>query len=835
LIILMRSMMSYIRKYNSRHLLSFLLLLSVFLMSLTKIVDTDAWLHLSLGREIFNQGGLPATETLTYPNIGKAFSYGSWLFGLVYYAAYRFFDVYGVILLKAFSITAAFYFLLKDSLLPYKNHLVSIIILTAAVIIARGRFVERPDTFLMFFLAFSMYALNAFIYENKRYIYALPLIHLVWANSHSSVILSFAVFLPYIAVNIIAALFIDSDNDLRARSYSRFKVILLIFIISFAASLINPVFIKIYTGSTNVIESSWWQDEIVELAKPTWGKQNTPYILAPLLLISFILNWAAIWLIIKRGKAEGMRGAGSRTVAEFFLMSLIHLFVILPFIVLSFKALRFIFILGIVSAPIVSRNTSHLFSYLSEQLEFARYRWFVNIIAALTAAWIITYSSLYLLRVEPIGEPNRVFGFGFNDAIMPEGALNYMDDKNIYGRVFNIFHWGQYISWRDFPKRSAFVDGRGYLPAELLESLALARIRPPVLDKLHEKYGFEAVLLDYPRDVTGVTELHYDKDLSLDHPDWALVYWDDRSTLYLRRGGPYDSVIKEDEYRFVKPVNNIEGTRPRLNEQDYAEGLVRELKRNIDLTGSSKAYSYLGFIYNEKGLYAKAIALFEKAENKTEQIYFGLAHAYGSLNNFDESIKYYKKAFDLYKDGVILYNIATAYSKKGDDDNALKYFLKAIELNERLTYIYPKIIQIYKKKGMTKEAEEAAKKYEVADAAAKGEEHFKIALKAFFDKKLDTAAKEYKISIEINPLNPEAYSNLGYIYYDMNMLPQAYEYQRKALDVDPDFANAHYGLALIYIKWNDPQSAKRHFQKYIESEPSGYFSRRAKEEIERLK
>lgn len=831
------------KKYNAQHLLSLLFLASVFLICLTKIVDTDAWLHLMVGREIFNQHGIPPSEVFTYPSLDRPFGYSSWLFGPLLYIAYHLFDVYGVILLKALTITATFYVLLRDSLLPHKNYPAAIIVLSAAVFIAYGRFVERPDTFLMLFLAFTIYALDSFMYENKKYIYALPLIHILWANFHSSVNLTFAIFLPYVAVSILQALiakrFKDTDNiQPRTISSAGLKTILLIFILSIAASLINPSFIKIYTGSAKVLASSWWQDEIVELAKPTWKTNKTPFILTPLIFISFILNWFWIWRNIKKDKREGVNADNSQSIISRLFPMIIHFLIILPFIALSFTALRFIFILGIVSAPIFSRNIAQFLSYVADKRRdtvASRHRLILNAFTALAAIWIIVYSTLFILRVEPFGRRDRIFGFGFNYSNMPEGALKYMDTKNIYGRMFNLFQWGQYITWRDFPKRSAFVDGRGYLTADLLEALSLARAKPPVLDNLHEKYGFEAVLLDYPMDLTGVTALHYETDLSLANPAWALVYWDDVSTLYLRRGGPYDAIIKEDEFKFIKPVNNIEGTRPRLNEKDYVEGIVKDLKRTIDSTGSSKAHYFLGFIYNEKGLYSKAIAMFDKVENKPESTYLGLAYAYGSLNNLDESIKCYKMAFDIRKNAVTLYNISTAYSKKGDDENALKYLSDALKLDAKLTSVYPKLIQLYQKKGMEKEAEKTIKMYESAKASTEGEEHFKTALKAFFEKKPYLAAEEYKKSIEVNPSNPEAYSNLGYIYYDMDMLTQAYEYQRKALDLDPDFANAHYGLALIYLKWNDPQSAKKHFQKYIEAEPSGYFTRRAREEIDKLK
>ena len=174
----------------------FLFLASVFLLALSKVADTDAWMHLSLGRLIWELKGLPSNEPFVYPSLDKPFAYNSWLFGLIYYLSYHAFNIYGVILLKAITITTAFYILLKDSLRPYKNHIVSIMVMTAVVVMSAHRFVERPDTFLMVFLSFSIFSLNAFVYNDKKYIYALPLTHMLWANSHASINLMFVPFCP---------------------------------------------------------------------------------------------------------------------------------------------------------------------------------------------------------------------------------------------------------------------------------------------------------------------------------------------------------------------------------------------------------------------------------------------------------------------------------------------------------------------------------------------------------------------------------------------------------------------------------------------------------------
>jgi len=110
-------------------LLVIIFLVCVFLLGIIKIEDTDTWTHLSLGREIFILQGLPENEPFTFPSLDMPFYDSEWLFDLVFYIAYALLNIYGVILLKAFIITAVFYVLLKDSLLPYKNYIISIAVL----------------------------------------------------------------------------------------------------------------------------------------------------------------------------------------------------------------------------------------------------------------------------------------------------------------------------------------------------------------------------------------------------------------------------------------------------------------------------------------------------------------------------------------------------------------------------------------------------------------------------------------------------------------------------------------------------------------------------------
>lgn len=798
---------------NNRFFLPFLLLTAVFISAITKISDLDAWIHLTMGRLIWTLKGLPDTEPFVYTMLDKPFSYSSWLFGLMYYLAYLMGNVQGVILLKAASVTVAFFILLRDAMRPYKNVMVSVAVLTIVFIIARHRFVERPDTFLMVFLALSIYVINAFVYEEKRYIYALPIIHMLWANSHSSINLMFVPFSAFLISGLLQRFeFINGIGITPTMSQRQMRTILIIFAACFAATLISPYFLNQYVFGAQFLRSDWFKQEILELKPPTWSTFKGHYLFMVGVVLSFML-----------------------TPKRFHMA---HAIMLLPFAILSLTAIRFIFLFAVVSGPIVARNISGWMAMPEMKARISRGNGIVEkILAGATAIGILASAVFMIVRGAPLWDQKKEFGFGIDRSVLPEGALKYMDSKGIKGRIFNVFQWGQYISWRDFPGRSVFIDGRGYFPAELLESLDVVRHRPALLDKLHSEYGFEAVLLQYPIDSTGASRLNYDRDSLFSHPDWALVYWDDVSLLYLRRGGPYDSVIKRDEYKFIKPANNIEGMKGILHDIDYRNNVVRELKKSVAETGSLKAMTFLGYVYNEAGLYGQAIDSYNNVINRgtskeLQAAYYGIAYSYAKLNNIPESLHFYKKALGLGESAGLHYKVGLAYESLNDIREAVRHFEKAVAIDPGMVSVYPLLIADYQKLGMSSKAELMKRQFESAVSLAAAEEHFNAGVKSYLQKNYYIAIEEFIKAIEKNPYNPAPYSNLGYLYFDIGSLDKAYLYQGKALEVDPEFPNAHYGLALIYNKWGDSQSAKRHWKEYLRLEPAGYFSRKAKQYME---
>ncbi len=795
-------------KLKSEHLLLSAFLLSVFVLAIIRVTDTDTWMHLSLGRIIWQLKGLPVTEPYVYTASGSPFAYSSWLFGLVYYLAYLAFNFYGVVLLKALTVTAVIWILIRDALRPFRNLVVSLAVMLVMVMLLRQRFVERPDTFMMVFLSFSVFSLNAYVYDNKKYLYLLPVVHFLWANCHSSINLMVVPFGAFIVGGMVQRYFQGSGVHSPATpSPSQIRMMLVIMVASFAASLINPYFIGQYFFGAKILAIPWYKQEIMELQAPTWGLTKWPYLLTLAVILSFAVNR-------KR-------------------FSLVHFLLVFPFVALSFTSNRFIFVLGTIAGPVLARNLS---SFLDQQ---SWGRIFLSKRAiAFSVIMVLIYPLLFISQEAPLARRDEKFGFGADFEPLPEKALQYMDKRGIYGRIFQTFEWGGYINWRDFPRRSVFIDPRGELPVSLLEKTRIVLTKNGVMDSLAEQYGLKAVLIKYPQSASkGKNGSDFVPFFS--NPRWALVYWDDISLLYLKRGDLYDSVIETDEYQLVRPADTIRESISRLHDDRDMQKMIEELKRNIRETHSSRGYYYLSLLDIEAGHYRDAIAAAEEVlkllgEDSTEA-YNVMARAYFRLGNLDESIRFYKKSFALIEDASVSYNIGVNYAAKGDRKNALLYLTKALGLNENLLSVYPVMIRLYQEEsGDPVAMDRILKRYERARTRNEGEVHFRKGMEAYMAKRFEEAAEEFRKSLEVSPQSPVAYSNLGYVYFDMKMIDRAFEYQRKALEVDPNYANAHYGLALIYKDRGALVSARRHWEEYLRIEPQGYFSRRAAEQIKGL-
>ena len=795
-------------KSRNYSLITLIFLVGIFSMSILKTSDPDAWIHLTFGRLIWENQGFPATEPFIPSMAGQPFSYSSWLFGLIYYLAYRLMDVYGIVLLKAFTITTMFCILLKDALIPYRKREIATMVLIVIAFLIRPRFVERPDTFLMLFLSFSIFSINAFIHDNKKYLYVLPFIHLLWANSHSSIII---MFIPFLAVfigggigNVLSRRGINTGTYINS---SQVRLLCLIFIASILLSVVSPYGINQFTFAFQFLNVDVFKQEIAELKPTEWvAGCRWFYVLVGLCLVSFV-------------------AAGRRLL-------LTDLARIIPFIYLGIMSFRFTYVFVVVAAPILIRNIAVFEERLRKYNFFAqqRYRLVGSIIAF---CWIAGWSVIGFGQIGSISDSSLSSGVGFDLTSQPEFALQYMDQRNITGKIYNDFSWGQYIEWRDAPKLIPFIDGRGYLAPDLIENVVSLRH----LDEIAKNYGIEASLYRYPAlAVDNIT--NYDVGLPLSQSEWALVYWDDISLVYLKRDGKYDSIIHQDEYHFVKPANGTKAIELLAKEIKQREPLIDELQRNIKLTGSSRAYLLLSYVYLSIGNYQQAIEILQRVKDKRfiGIATTGLGRCYEQLGDTLQAIKWFEvslkhtESFNRRGNSNSHYHIGFLLLKIGDASTAVGHLKKAIELDKYNYEAYSRLAEAYRKLGKDNDATKILRN---TMESKKAMEFFDLGVKVYMEGHLADASEAFGEAIKLDPSFALSYANLGFVQWDMVQKEKAFVSFQKALELEPRCAVAHYGLAMVYKFRGDLSDAHIHCRNYLDIEPTGFFARIVKKELEK--
>lgn len=782
-------------------LCSTLVLASALALGLTRVGDTDAWTHLALGREIVTRIGFPANELFTYASEGAPYHNLEWLFEVFLYLAYGAGGYAGVVLLKATLIALVALVLWKDAGLPdlrctsplSEAVLRAAIFLPTLFLVIRYRIVERPDLVLMLFISFTIYALNAYLYDGRRLLYALPVVQILWANMHPSLAVSFVPYLAFLGGGAALRLVSRAQGYEVAGAPTQQQLVTVAWV-TFGvavASLANPYGLEPITGPLTVFGSWWHTAHILELQPVEPLLAPAPYLLAALLAASFVLARRHAILI------------PALTAA--------------PFVFLGLSRLRFIALLGVVAAPILARNIR----FFVADLRVAWARQAVAVVAATLVLGGLTATSLATFTtVEPFAYAHKMPGFGTNTLFLPEQALAYLDRKGVTGRLFNPFGWGGYIAWRDFPRRQPIIDGRGNAPEELLAEIDFAPGHPELLERLQNRYGFEVALLRYPFVGAAAPASRQ----WLDSERWALVYWDDVAMVYVRRSPQMAGLIAEDEYRAISPAFGVAALREALADPQQRPRLLAEALRNVRETGSALGHTFLGFAYLEAGQLDRAIEAFSRVYgySSVRDAQQGLAMAFWKKGDLERAIAIYRDLLRAGEDPLLRFNLGLALATVGRDREAVEHLERVRLRLPELAAVYPVLIEAYRRLGASDREPELRAAHARALTIARIAEHARKAARFESESRLAEAARELEAALALDGRDPEIRTALGHLYTRLGRTDEAVAEYHAVLARHPNFPAAHYRLGLLAHDRGDIVAARRHLAAFLRLENRGY-------------
>lgn len=661
---------------------------AAFLAGLSDIQDFDIWYHLKTGEIILSEQHIPSTDVFSYTASGKPWIVHEWLSEVIFFLVHQAFGAGGLVFLKALILAASAGLVLSLSLRGRSTSLPFLLFPLFLFPITLRAF-ERPDIFTLLFTCVLLLLLFRYKEEKTgRSLYLLPLLFLVWANLHSGVTLGLLLFAAFVLGGELTRRFSKKGDDILQAEHTRF--LFRVFLLSLAASLLNPFHVKALFYPFWLARNPVFTKTIGELKGPldpeyTWAFWQVGFLaIIPITLAVIILTRRAkdFFLILPLGFS---------LLLSFFAHRNVPMFAAIALAVTATSTAR---------AIQGKRDKGHSFPAMLPRVEHIM----ACIVPALAAVLLLTKGAY-------MGKDGwRPVGTQVREAHFPRGAVEFLEEQDIGGHMFNMMGWGGYLIYRGYPERKVFMDGRLDLYGEEFSRKYLDAYFGSVgVEQLAEEYDIGYFILDYP-DVTDPRLIQYSL---AGNRKWALVYWDDNSLVYVKNDSTYRRIVDELGYKSVNPIYRA-ASQVLQQAKKNPEGFIAEVERQLAARpGTAISQVFLGTGYEAIGEITKALAHYEKAlaadpgredlRNKVfmlrvqeegrqkhrkevplEEAPSALAEGVALLQQarYEEAKKALLRAIkESPDDANAFYNLALAYRQLGDRPEARKYLDRALALN----------------------------------------------------------------------------------------------------------------------------------------------------------
>jgi hypothetical protein len=169
-----------------------------------------------------------------------------------------------------------------------------------------------------------------------------------------------------------------------------------------------------------------------------------------------------------------------------------------------------------------------------------------TVVALSLAAFLAVVPGAGLFRYRPAWPPK----IGLWENEFPSGGVQFLGRNKLNGRIFNSYDFGGYLA-NKLPSSKVFIDGRYFVYGERIYREYLeARDGGPAARRILDRAQADFLLIRYP-DPSGYQNL---AARARDWRDWALVFWDDESLLYIRRSAASPQWLDAHEYRRLDPT-----------------------------------------------------------------------------------------------------------------------------------------------------------------------------------------------------------------------------------------------------------------------------------------
>ncbi len=496
-------------------IISVFVLLFLLLIHSLNSINQDIGRHLKSGQIIWETKQVYKTNLFSFTEPNQPFINHHWFSEVVFYLLYLIAGLKGLILFKALTILLSFFIIWlaikkKVGIMPF---VVSSLIFMPVLIYRSD---VRPEIFSYLFLSVFLFAIfRAKYQQEEKWLYILPLVQILWTNMHI-----------YFALGPGLLFLFSIDRFINSRP--AFKKTALLFIVTTAATLINPNFIYGALEPLNILRHYGYS--IVEnqsiLFLRDYGTQIKYINIFEASLIVLIISF----LICFKNKVSDFKNKIS-----FELMASV------VFLIMAIKMIRNFGIYALLAIPVVAFNLSSI------RIKSQKIR--IGLTIVICALIFLVIYNTPNNKIYTALEDGKHFGFGVPDG--SSKAVEFIKQNNIKGPMFNNFDIGSFLIWKMYPEEKVFVDGRpeAYSVDFFEKIYKPMQENPELWQKFSEQYKINYVIFGY-QDITpwAKTFMSYISQ----NKNWPLVYMDSSTVIFLKKTAANEKLIQKLSFNLIQ-------------------------------------------------------------------------------------------------------------------------------------------------------------------------------------------------------------------------------------------------------------------------------------------
>ena len=468
------------------------LLFTFFGFFSVKIWDIDFWWHMAAGKDILLNGVIPSVDPFGIYQAdnacGQTVLKSEWLGQVMLYLANKWMGLNGVILLRAGVLTLCLAIIYQRCRLAGVAGFFSFAFTTLAGLAILNFTGERPNLFSFLFMAVIFLLLDEFSRTGKRWLlYGVPLVVLVWSNTHAGVVLGVASFGLY-------GIFYGYEQYLEKSTWNttQTRLMAMVVFLSLLIMLLAP-------SGLSTLECIIEQQSGI-IVRDRVSEYGSPITLWRVAVYYWIFVGAAVISLVGLSMSKQYK----------------HAALVLSLGALSVIGYRYIPLFVLAVAPYVASGIAKVMRYVKASSLL------VNGILLSATLGFLTYGIKY----------DRAFQYGVVEHRFPIGAVEYIKNNQIQGRMFNSMNWGGYILWELHGKVQIFIDGRTLDMRRLVPYTHILWVTPEGR-QFFDQGEFDLVLVAHGNQFSG--ERYPLVEYLRNNPQWKIVYQDAVGYLFARR------------------------------------------------------------------------------------------------------------------------------------------------------------------------------------------------------------------------------------------------------------------------------------------------------------